>query len=330
MIKKIIKSIPGFNVINNIRKKYKMYKEFDYDKAFFMSNYISSSSTVAKIEYDVILDIHSIEKGMCSKCVRPFGVEKVKKIMRLIKEYETLTSKKSFAYNLANSCLYEYLKFYEANDWCNREEYNMVKDFMNMQREYDYIKVGGHDIYYDEFALDSKIDYGKFLDSRHSVRNFSDKPLSCDDIKKAIDMAIKTPSACNRQMCKVYYIKNEINKKFIEKYAQGLSNFDLDNVNYFVVTFDVNSNYFIGERNQGWFNAGLFSMNFVNALHSLGIGSCFIQFGNSFKEEMLLKEKLSLGEGERIAVILTAGYYAATSKIPYSTRKSIDDIYFER
>ena len=53
-----------------------------------------------------------------------------------------------------------------------------------------------------------------------------------------------------------------------------------------------------GERNQGWFNAGLVAMNFVNALHSLGIGSCFVQFGNSNQEEKDLKKLLNINKSE--------------------------------
>lgn len=97
-----------------------------------------------------------------------------------------------------------------------------------------------------------------------------------------------------------------------------------------VVAFVVNANYFIGERNQGWLNAGLFSMNLVNALHSQGIGSCFCQFGNSTKQEEQLKKLLGIPASERIAVILSAGYYCDKSIIPYSPRKKIGDVYRER
>lgn len=119
-------------------------------------------------------------------------------------------------------------------------------------------------------------------------------------------------------------------KKVVEDYAQGLGLFDLTNANYFVITFDVSANYFVGERNQGWFNSGLVTMNVVNALHSLGIGSCCIQFGNSFKEEQEFKNLLNIPNNERIGVIVTAGYYDNVSRIPYSTRKPIEEIYRKR
>ena len=81
------------------------------------------------------------------------------------------------------------------------------------------------------------VDYDRFISYRRSVRNFSSKKLKEKDIKKVVKIAIKMPTACNRQMCKLYYIKNEENKKYIESYVQVIGLFDLTNVNYFVLTF---------------------------------------------------------------------------------------------
>lgn len=329
MIKKIIKKIPGAKKINNIRK----LSDYNKDKKIFDKNYMYSMPlTKEKLEYDMLFEIHKLEKGFAViKNQRPFGYDKVKRIIRDIKEYEKNNFESSFAYNLAYSSLNQYIKFYEEKKWTEKEEYTFVKDFMNNHRDYQELLVGAFDYKIEDFLPYIKsVDYDKFLSSRRSIRNFSSKKLKDEDIKKAVNMAIKTPTACNRQMCKIYYIKSDENKKVIEKYAQGLGLFDLTNANYFVITFDLSANYFIGERNQGWFNSGLVTMNFVNALHSLGVGSCCIQFGNSFKEEEEFKKLLNIQENERIGVIITAGYYDKISRIPYSTRKPIEEIYRER
>ena len=147
------------------------------------------------------------------------------------------------------------------------------------------------------------------------------------DIAKAIDMTLKTPTACNRQMCNIYYVKNKKLSNFLVSIGQGFGGFEKENLNIFVITFDVNANYFVGERNQGWFNTGLVSMNFVNALHSLGIGTCFVQFGNSHTEEERIKKTLNIPKNERIAVLLAAGYYDEKNLVTASPRKNIESIY---
>lgn len=327
-IKQIIKKIPGFKFINNLRK----IPDFKSDKQFFLKNYMySSPRTQEKIEYDMLLEIHKLEKGFAViNNVRPFGIEKIKRIIKDIGEYEKNNYKPSFAYNLAYSSLESYKKFYEEKKWNDKEEYKIVENFLEKSKEYIYIPVGAFNYKKEEFISKTKIDYDDFISCRRSIRNFSPQKLKQEDINKAVAMAIKTPTACNRQMCKIYYIKSEKGKKVIEKYAQGLGLFDLTNANYFVITFDISANYFTGERNQGWFNSGLVTMNFINALHSLGIGSCCIQFGNTFKEEKIFKSELSISESERVGVIVTAGYYDNISRIPFSTRKPIEEIYGER
>ena len=138
-------------------------------------------------------------------------------------------------------------------------------------------------------------------------------------------MAKYTASACNRQYIKVHYYPTGQMRENVIKYAFGKGGFYLEGVNTFIITIDVNGLSGNGERNQGYYNAGLFSTNFVNALHSLGIGTCFIQFSNSVNEEVKLKELNQIPSNERIAVILFAGYYDDKSIFAVSPRKDTND-----
>ena len=153
--------------------------------------------------------------------------------------------------------------------------------------------------------------------------------LKMEDIKEAIDMAKYTASACNKQYVKVhYYPKGKMRQNVID-YSKGKNGLYLKGVNTLIITFDVNGLDSPGERNQGYFNAGLFATNLVNAFHSLGIGTCFIQFGNSVKEEEKLKELNEIPSHERIAVILYAGYYDEKSIFAVSPRKDFEDYFTE-
>lgn len=324
VIKNIIKKIPG---ITSIKDTFVFIKEYIYDYKFFKKNYSHSKMTRGKLGYNMLLIVHSLEKGMSNSYPRYFGFEKVKKLIEMVQLYETLSNEKDYPYTMAINVLRGYCEFYETNKWIDREEYKLVNEFLKQYKNIEKLNVGSFELYKKNFIDSAMIDYNSFLSSRHSVRTFDNKKINNEDIDKAINMAIKSPSACNRQMCKIYFIKDKEKASEVIKIGQGFGGFDLNNINIFVITFDVNANYFIGERNQGWFNAGLFSMNFVNALHSLGIGSCFIQFGNSTKQEEYLKKKLNIPNQERIAVIISAGYYKDKCTIPYSMRKKEKDIY---
>ena len=116
-------------------------------------------------------------------------------------------------------------------------------------------------------------------------------------------------------------------RRNVINYSLGKGGLYLKGVNTFIITFDINRLKGKGERNQGYFNAGLFSNNFVNALHSLGIGTCFIQFANSVSDEEKLKNLNEIPSNERIAVILYAGYYDEKSIFCVSPRKDFEEIF---
>ena len=142
-------------------------------------------------------------------------------------------------------------------------------------------------------------------------------------------MAKYSPSACNRQYVKLHYYPKGKMKQNVIDYSLGKGGLYLEGVNTFIITFDVNGLGGAGERNQGYFNAGLFATNLVNAFHSLGIGTCFIQFANPIEQEEKLKQLNDIPSNERIAVILYAGYYDEKSIFAVSPRRDFEDIFTE-
>lgn len=323
-----LKKIKFFRKIAFYIKKLRFYKEYNIDYKYFIRNYVYSHKSRETIGYDILLLVHSLEKGMSNKSLRPFGREKVIRLIGLIKEYSKYGNSDDYEYIVAVSALREYVDIYKDNGW-QEEEYKIVEDYLRSCKNIKQVDVGCQIIKQKDFINVSQIDYVNFLSTRHSAREYSNQKLLKEDIEYAVNAAILSPSACNRQMCKVYYLEDKKCKEIVFKMGQGFGNFEIENANLFVITFDLASFYFIGERNQGWLNAGLFSMNFVNALHSKNIGSCFIQFGNSNKQEIEMKKALNIPDSERIAVIISAGYYEDEFKTPFSHRKEVTDIYIK-
>lgn len=317
-----------FKIFTKIIRNTKIKKRAYDDYILFKKNWLYSKPNVNKIGYEIILEEHSLEKGMTSKKPRYFGINKVKNIIRCLNLYDSKNWKKDFAYNLGLSILFEYCDYYKKQNWDNREEYTLVSNYLKDKKQ--EIKSGVFEINKKEINKHLNIDYNDFLSSRHSFREFEEKQIDDVDIKKAINMTLKTPTACNRQMCKIYYIKSKDVKNIIIKYSHGLTNFNNDTVNIFIITYDICSLCVPGELNQGMFNSGLVSMNFVNSLHSLGIGSCFLEYSNGKKEEEEMKKILNIPNNEKVAIVIAAGYYPEKSLIPCSTRKPIEEIYRER
>lgn len=305
-------------------------KEYLYDKTFYMSYsmYSPKDNKGNGNGYSIIMNAHTLEKALSHFVLRPFGKARIIKIIELL-EKQLIFEKYERFFSFINgiNSLRKYKKVYEENNWTAKSEYEVVSNFL---RKYEKIKeqnTGAYIITKEELKQDYDIDYKKFIKSRHSTRNYKNQQLEIEDIKKAIDMAKYSASSCNRQYIKIhYYPKGKMRQNVID-YSIGKGGLYLEGANTFILTFDVNGLSGPGERNQGYFNAGLFATNFVNALHSLGIGTCFIQFSNSVASEKKLKKLNDIPINERIAVIIFAGYYDNKSIFCISPRKDFEDYF---
>ena len=274
------------------------------------------------------MNTHTLEKGLSHFELRPFGRQKIRTIIDLMKKQTDFENyERLFSFINGINSLREYKKVYEEHKWTDNPEYKEVSEFLSNFGKIIDQKTGAYVMTKEELKNDYDINYKKFIKSRHSTRNYKNKRLKMEDIKKAIEMAKYSPSACNRQFIKVhYYHKGKMRQNVID-YSIGKGGIYLEGVNTFIITFDTNGLTGKGERNQGYFNAGLFATNFVNALHSLGIGTCFIQFSNSVEEEEKLKKMNKIPSNERIAVILFAGYYDEKSIFCVSPRKNFEEYF---
>ena len=305
-------------------------REYLFDKEFYKKYNMNSESNLNKLGYETVIHDHTLEKGMEHFELRPFAVQKTAYIIDLIRrqtKYEGFENK--FAFINGINSLRAYKTIYEKHKWTNKNEYKKVSEFLKNYEKVPEHKAGAYILTKQELENDYKIDYLKFVKSRHSTRNYKHEPLKIEDVQAAVEMAKYSASACNRQYIKLHYYPTGKMRQNVIKYALGKGGLYLEGVNTFIVTFDVNGLSGAGERNQGYFNAGLYSTNLVNAFHSLGIGTCFIQFANSVKDEEDLKRMNQIPEYERIAVILYAGYYDEKSIFAVSPRKNVSELLIE-
>ena len=331
-IKNIKEQLNNMNISSKNEKKKFTYIEtqFLYDINFYILNGMhgSKDNKGNGNSYNILFNTHSLEKGFSHFNLRPFGKLTIKKIISLLKKQSTFENyERLFSFINGINSLRKYKKTYEEHNWTDKSEYKEVSEFLKNYEKIEEQKTGAYVLTKEELKKDYDIDYSKFIKSRHSTRNYKNMALKIEDIKKAINMAKYSASACNRQFIKVhYYPKGKMRQNVID-YSVGKGGFYMEGVNTFIVTFDANGLAGAGERNQGYFNAGLFSTNFINALHSLGIGTCFIQFCNSVKDEKKLKELNEIPSSERIAVILYAGYYDDKSIFCVSPRKNVEEYF---
>ena len=272
--------------------------------------------------YAILLHCHVLEKGMSHESPRKFGNKHTDIIIHLLPDVEADSFEAKYAIETLNS----YLRVYETHGWTDDDNYRIVKNYLDSNNLLAAQEPSTIYEAYSQIKKKNSIDYYSFLKSRHSIRDYASKKISDDDYKKAVSMALLTPSACNRQMNKVYYVKSAAKREYLIGKIQGISGIDKSTVNLFVITYDQNALLGAHERNQGFLNSGLFAMNFVNGLHSLGIGSCLLQCGNPDREQTEIVAELGIPANERIAVFVAAGYYTERVKYLRSKRKNVDEM----
>lgn len=317
-LKSMLKSNP---TIRRLGKKINVYKAFKVDASDFSKHYVEEADRRGDYRYSIMLLVHSLEKGMCMPNPRPFGFDKVHELMKYLGQ---MNDTKSFEYKLGLSILNSWIAFFDAHGWTNEKVYNEVRAFMGGKKVSE-IPSGCKE--YGGSFIDLSEKYYDVISTRHSVRDFKEDKLRPEDVDFAISCFIETPTACNRQMCGLLYISKPEVKELLDKRVIGLPGFNKPNTQYFVITYDLAAFAYSGERQQGLFNAGLCTTNFINGLHAKGIGSCCLQWSNKPSEDAEVRKALGLSASERIGIVIGCGYYKEKNIIPCSTRKSNDDIF---
>lgn len=155
---------------------------------------------------------------------------------------------------------------------------------------------------------------------RYSLRDFGEDNLDDSEVFKAINMASKTPSVCNRQSWKVRYIKCPEKVKDTLIIQNGLTGNGENLRKLLVVTAD--KQYMNGghERNQTYIDGGLFMMSLLYALTSIGIASCTLNTNFDMKRESNMRQLLDVKDSEDFIALIAIGTYPKTFKVAKSPR----------
>jgi nitroreductase len=271
---------------------------------------------------------HGIEKAFSLPNVRLFfGVESCKKLILELEVYY-----KSYGYNeliqASIDVLAHYKNFHNDHQRTSLIHlFSLIDDLIVKIPEYSFdIEIGGTlKISKNKIeAMNSRNDFKSFCHMRYSVRDFQFKPVSDDLVSNAIEIAIKTPSVCNRQAWKVYLYRDD-NAQEILKYQNGSASFKTSIQTVVLITGTLTS-FSNNERNQVFIDGGLFSMSLIYAFHSLSLGVCPLNTAYFAKDEALLHNKMKIPNSEVPIMMLAIGHLKDEFLVAKSRRKQVKEI----
>ena len=256
-------------------------------------------------KYEILQLAHRLEKGLLViDNPKPFwGWEKADRIATLLK-----INKDEFSNCTGKGVLKAYIEAKKQSD--NPKEVEKAFLFLKNHPEIENeVTLGGViSMKKEDFSASQKEFVEHFFNSRHSCREFQDKIVTKEDIEAAIALALRCPSACNRQVTNCYVYQS--------KEMQSI-----------ILTTNIRA-YDYGEFNDWFVSPSIFAGYLSLSLHLYGIGSCVYrkQLYGHHPYNDAMRKKCNIPIDEMIMLELQFGYYKDEYFVPVSNRHSVDEI----
>lgn len=273
-------------------------------------------------------NIHRIEKGLISK--NPKSIFATAYILETVYEYEryvNLFSKGNIEERSEKSwiegILDKYFSIVETHP-------NITKAEQLYKKLSDKTETAENNTPYKQnLTSPISISYEDLLElakKRRSVRWFENKEVPRDKIDKALQIALLSPSACNRQPFKFYIFDD---KEWINKLGElppGFKEFYKEIPALAIVVGDQSAFFKDHDRHTIYIDSSLAIMSFLYGLEVQGISSCAINWNDNVKLQKKLKQAISLDDSEKVILFIALGYPNPEGKIPYSKKKNLDEV----
>lgn len=282
---------------------------------------------IRKMQYTLLRENHIIEKGMSMRQPRHgFGQTKVIELIERLRKYAKLygnTDHDFLIYPLTTIKAYIAYQHQE-----NVSIPNIEADFAQLCKESGIdsksLELPAGIVTERSVNLQEKAagDFSSLLYSRHSIRYFQDHIPSKDLLDKALTLAARTPSACNRQAWHTHIYFNKDSHKLLE--LQGGCNGFFQDIHCSIVVTANMKGFLHYEPFQCYIDGGLYAMNLINALNYVGLGTIPLSCGFYNSKLSAIQKRFDIPSNEVMIVIIGVGVMTDNVKVAVSTRKPIE------
>jgi nitroreductase len=200
-----------------------------------------------------------------------------------------------------------------------------IADFDERHRQHRHPNGGAVGLTLNDLQSGRLADPEAFFNSRSTVRDFASAPVPASDIERALGLALKSPSVCNRQASYVYCLHSRREIDLALSLQNGNRGFGHEIPCLLVMCTDLAAFDNAGERYQHWIDGGMFSMSMVWALHSLGYSSCCLNWSKTPRDDRKIRKLLPIKPEHSILMMLGVGLPKDSLKACYSARKPVSE-----
>jgi len=178
--------------------------------------------------------------------------------------------------------------------------------------------------YKRDLSVPPSVDYDDLLKlskRRRSVRWFRQEPVPRELIRKAVDVASMSPSACNRQPFEFRVFDDPELVDRVASLPAGTKGFHHNFPAIIVIVGELRNYYGERDRHLIYIDASLAAMGFVYAAESLGLSTCCINWPDIEEYEQEADEVLGLEPDQRPVMFMAVGYPDPDGMVAYSQKK---------
>jgi nitroreductase len=169
------------------------------------------------------------------------------------------------------------------------------------------------------------IPFENLFENRHSIREYSESTVADEEVMRAIRIAMKTPSVCNRQPVRIRVITNKGMIVDALKLQQGFNGYPAPPM-LLLITADNKMLFSAEERNEGFVDGGLFAMSLLLSLESRQLAACPLNTMFPEERDKATRKLLGVEDTEFLVMYIAVGHFKDESKTCVSHRHAAEDI----
>jgi nitroreductase len=303
---------------------------YDYCRFFSYSGLNKSRTSQPERAARITLYYHQVEKGLSLANPRAgFGMMVIPDLLNDIDKYFTEYGVVEPA-TTAIAALHDYLEHHKRigheTDFVHRRVSQVLNKHHISWEQSKSWGGGVRSISRVDLLTARNAGFKSFFESRYSIRQFAGGLIPPIDIRRAVELAQKTPSVCNRQSWRVHAFNDDAKIKRLLEIQNGSRGFGDQASFILVITCDLRSFLSTSERYQPWIDGGMFAMSLCLALHDLGYGSCCLNWSKEPSDDKLMRAEAGIGQAEQIIMLLAVGNLLDEFTVAHSYRPTVDHL----
>lgn len=326
------RATPSF--VQRSLEKWWLKLNYDYDRKRFLRH----SAAFRKCDVDpdaqmqlrsiITMDYHRLEKGLALTSPRPgFGVQVVQNLLKNIAIYQARYGMdETIAVSAGAMNAYQAFQVQQGtqNEDLGKAITSLQSDVANWRA--DCNEGGTAEIRREELYQRASESLSGLIETRHSIRQFTNQPVADELIDQAVKLAMRSPSVCNRQAWRVYDVPRGPKMQAVLACQNGNGGFRSEIGRTLVVAADTRNFVSVGERNQPWIDGGMFAMSLIYALHSMQLGSCALNWSMAKYGDARLRETIPIADHDCIIMLIAVGHLPEQFRIAQSPRRPLSEI----